>query len=83
MVGSRTEQAVAEAQAEGFRQRFSGESLPVDVLVSTSDGVTRYRVVVGQVETVEEAIALKNRLSANLPDGTWSTNIALITSDGS
>jgi len=83
VVGSLTEQAVAEAQAERFRQRFSGESLPVDVLVSTSDGVTRYRVVVGQVETVEEAVALKNRLLANLPDGTWPTNIALITSDGS
>jgi len=83
VVGSLTEQAVAETQAERFRQRFSGESLPVDVLVSTSDGVTRYRVVVGQVETVEEAVALKNRLLANLPDGTWATNIALITSDGS
>ncbi len=83
MVGSLTEQAVAEAQAERFRQRFSGESLPVDVLVSTSDGVTRYRVVVGQVETSEEAVALKNRHAQNLPEGTWPINIARITSDGS
>ena len=80
VVGSSTQQAIAEALAERFRQRFSGQSLPVDVLVGESDGVTRYRVVVGQVETSEEAVALKNRHAANLPEGTWPINISLITS---
>ncbi len=80
VVGSSTQQAVAEAQAERFRQSFSGQSLPVDVLAGESDGVTRYRVVVGQVETSEEAVALKNRHAARLPEDTWTTNISRITS---
>jgi len=81
VVGSSTQRATAEAQAERFRQRFSGQSLAVDVLVGeTTDGVTRYRVVVGQVETIEEAVALKNRHAANLPEGTWATNISRMTS---
>ena len=81
VVGSSTQRATAETLAERFRQRFSGQSLPVDVLVGeTTDGVTRYRVVVGQVETSQEAVALKNRHAANLPEGTWAINIALMTS---
>ena len=81
VVGSSRQRATAEAQAEGFRQRLSGQSLPVDVLVGeTTDGVTRYRVVVGQVETSGEAVALRNRLAANLPKDAWPLNISLMKS---
>ncbi len=74
VVASTTRQQ-AEAEAERFRQRLSGRSIPVDVLQGVSGGVTRYRVAVGQVATANEAVALKNRLGAALPEGTWVTRI--------
>lgn len=82
VVASNTRQDAAAAEAERLRQRLNDPSLPVDVLAQESDGTTRYRVVVGQVATTDEAVALKNRHSTILPNDAWPTNIARITSDG-
>ena len=65
----------AEAAAERFRRHFSSRSLPVDVLVGEINGVSRYRVGLGQVATVAAAVALRNRLAADLPPDTWVTRI--------
>ncbi len=75
VVASTTRRQVAEAEAERFRQRLSGRSIPVDVLQGTTDGVTRYRVAVGQVPSTAEAVALKERLGDNLPQAAWVTRI--------
>ncbi|MFB3133041.1 MAG: SPOR domain-containing protein [Rhodothermales bacterium] len=73
IVLSSTRRLEAEAAAERFRRRFS--TLPVDVLVGELDGVSRYRVGLGQVATVAAAVALRNRLAADLPPDTWVTRI--------
>ena len=75
IVLSSTVRLEAEAAAERFRQRFSSRSLPVDVLVGQLNGVSQYRVGLGQVATVAAAVALRNRLAADLPPDTWVTRI--------
>ncbi len=75
IVLSSTLRLEVEAAAERFRRRFSSRSLPVDVLVGEVDGVSRYRVGVGQVATVADAVALRNRLAADLPPDAWVTRI--------
>ena len=75
IVGSNTSQAGAERTAEQFRQRLDGRSLPVDVLQGEARGVTRYRVAVGQVESIEAARELLADLGNAMPDGTWITRI--------
>ena len=37
----------------------------------TSEGVTRYRVVVGQFETLRTAQAAHQELGAEIPRGAW------------
>lgn len=75
IVLSSTRRLEAEAAAERFRRRFSSRSLPVDVLVGQINGVSQYRVGLGQVATVAAAVALRNRLAADLPPDTWVTRI--------
>jgi len=75
IVLSSTVRLEAEAAAERFRRRFSSRSLPVDVLVGQINGVSQYRVGLGQVVTVAAAVALRNRLVADLPPDTWVTRI--------
>ncbi len=75
IVLSSTLRLEAEAAAERFRRRFSSRSLPVDVLVGQINGVSQYRVGLGQVATVAAAVALRNRLAADLPPDTWVTRI--------
>ncbi len=75
IVLSSTLRLEVEAAAERFRRRFSSRSLPVDVLVGQINGVSQYRVGLGQVATVAAAVALRNRLAADLPPDTWVTRI--------
>ena len=75
IVLSSTLRLEAEAAAERFRRRFSSRSLPVDVLVGQINGVSQYRVGLGQVVTVAAAVTLRNRLAADLPPDTWVTRI--------
>ncbi len=75
IVLSSTLRLEAETAAERFRRRFSSRSLPVDVLVGEINGVSQYRVGLGQVATVAAAVALRNRLAADLPPDTWVTRI--------
>ena len=59
----------ALATVEQYREIYP--DLPVDTLVSSDN---RYRVTIGQVPTLPEAVALKNRLS-EIPSDAWPVNI--------
>ncbi len=75
LIAASLPQSAAEAEAERYRQLFSSQSIPADVLRGESGGRVRYRVAIGQVPTIEEAKALLSRLASDLPDGTWVTRI--------
>ncbi len=55
--------------------RMGDESLPIDVLQGTAEGRSRYRVGVGQFESVEQALNEKDRLAPRLPEGVWVLRI--------
>ena len=75
VVASFARRAIAETEAERFRQQLNDPSTPVGVIQGDSRGRTWYRVAIGQVPTVEEAAALRARLASSLPEGTWVTPI--------
>ena len=66
--------AAARAEAERYRQRFSDQSIPVDVLPGKKGSVIWFRVAVGQASTRDEINALRERLFSN-PDSAWVTRI--------
>lgn len=71
IVASRTEQGPAEDFEATCRERFSGTGLPVDVLVSQTDGTTRYRVAVGQFDSRSAAQAAIEKHQSRLTEGVW------------
>lgn len=75
VVGSRGSRAAAEADAERVRQAVNDTAIPVDVLQGTVGGTTRYRIGVGQVETTDAALALKQRLGNRITADAWVTRI--------
>ncbi|HMB91605.1 MAG TPA: SPOR domain-containing protein [Rhodothermales bacterium] len=75
VVGSRGSREAADAGAERIRQTLNDDSIPVDVLQGTVNGTTRYRIGVGQVETTDAALALKQRLGNRIPADAWVTRI--------
>ncbi len=62
----------SSAQFVAGEYRSALENVPVDVLYSPSD--ENYRVAVGQVQTIPEALKLKEDLPA-LPEDTWVLRI--------
>lgn len=71
IVGSEIDRAVAERLAASYRDL----GVPVDVLVGTSGGVTRYRVAVGQYPDRTEARGAIASLGDRLPDGAWPLRV--------
>jgi len=71
VVASRTSRSPAEDLRATYRDRFSGESPPVDILVGQAGGTTRYRVAVGQYGSREDARRALRTHQSNLPDGAW------------
>ncbi len=66
--------AAAVSVADNYRTRLFADNVAVGVLETNTNGSVRYRVAIGQVPTVDDAVELKSRLSG-LPDDTWVVRI--------
>lgn len=76
IVGSRTSLAGAETLADRYRQRINDATIPVGLLSGVDgNGVTRYRVAVGQVSTIPEANQLKTQLGDVIPADAWIRSV--------
>ncbi len=71
VVASVTSRSDAEAIARRYRDLVE----PVDVLTAETNGITRYRVGVGQYLTQEAAQAAIEQLGDRLPSGSWPLRI--------
>jgi len=71
IVASRTSQGGAQSVRDTYRQRFSTADVPVDVIPSTVDNTTRYRIGVGQFSNRAEAQEVLKKFGSKLPDGAW------------
>jgi cell division protein FtsN len=72
VVASRTNADEAESIRTQFASALESARVPVDVLTSeTGDGTTRYRVVVGQFSSQNEAQLIKQEYSDVVPDDAW------------
>src|SRR5690625_2779637 len=68
VVGSLQSAAVADEVAEEWRNR----GFRTDIFSETANGVTRYRVGIGQFETINAADAARSgEIASQLPEGTW------------
>ena len=61
--------------AESEMRRFSNLSLPLAILDYGDGGVTRYRLAVGEFDTIEAAQLAMQSASGQLPNGTWVRRI--------
>lgn len=66
------------SDGESEMRRFSGLSLPLAILEYDANGITRFRLAVGQFETVEDAQLAMRGASGQLPEGTWVRRIRLL-----
>lgn len=71
IVGAYQTRPEADSLLTVFRNRFSDETLPVDVL--TAEGTTRFRhrIAVGQYDSQEAAVAARTSLGGQLPPDAW------------
>ncbi len=76
VIASFRELVVAQSEASRYRALIQDPDVPVDVLRAAVDGVEQFRVVVGQVPTANEALALMSRLGA-LPESAWVRRIGI------
>lgn len=61
-----------QSSASEVVQRYREQGFRSDVVSSEEGGVTRYRVAVGQFETLEEAVDARNQLAGReLPQDAW------------
>lgn len=69
VIASLPSRGAAETVMNSWRNR----GFRADVFAETIDGVTRYRVGVGQFDTIDHADAVRSEgdLAADLPEGTW------------
>ncbi len=72
VIGSSTTRADAQALAETFR----AQGQETAVLHGPFNGVTRYRVVLGQFATSQEANQRKRKIANILPEGAWIMSIS-------
>ncbi len=72
VVSSEETRPEAEAIARSIATRLNQIT---DVLVSTVNGATRYRVGVGEYSSSTQAAQELNQLSSELPDGSWVLRI--------
>lgn len=71
VVASMSEPAHAEKMAQRYRDRFSSESYPVDILSKRSEQSSQYRVVVGTFETADAARRAYQEHANLFPSETW------------
>lgn len=74
VVASFETESVAMAVAQQHRDRLAGTDVLVDVMRSSMQGNTVFRVIVGQAPTVDSAVALRAELT-ELPADAWITRI--------
>lgn len=72
IVSSKPTRAEAETIAAGIAEGLGESSHAVDVIASTVNGQTRYRVAVGQFRTSTQTTREIRRLGDQLPDGSWA-----------
>lgn len=72
IVSSKPTRSEAETIAAQIAEGLSDTPHAVDVIESTVNGQTRYRVAVGQFRTSTQTQREINRLGAQLPDGSWA-----------
>ena len=75
VVASYLEQAPADTAAAQYRKHLHRTGYPVEVIGETSEGVTRYRVVVGQFETLRAAQAARQELAAEISRYAWLLHV--------
>jgi hypothetical protein len=75
IVASRTQQGPAQSLVDDFRQRLSGQQVPIDVVAGNVENTTRYRVGVGQFESREAAQQFLDEFGSKLPDGAWALQL--------
>ena len=71
VVATLTERASAETVALRYREQLRRTGHLVDVVQGTRNGVTYYRVAVGQFETVAAARTVREELAAEIPEDAW------------
>jgi len=71
VVASRTQRAPAETIALRYREQLRRTGHLVDVIEGARNGVTYYRVAVGQFETVAAARTVREELAVEIPEDAW------------
>ncbi len=71
VVASRTERASAETVALRYREQLRRTGHLVDVVEGGRNGITYYRVALGQFETVAAARTVREELAAEIPEDAW------------
>ncbi len=71
VVASRTERASAETIALRYREQLRRTGHRVDVIEGARNGITYYRVAVGQFETAAAARTAREELAAEIPEDAW------------
>jgi nucleoid DNA-binding protein len=75
VVASRTRPGEARSVLNMYRQRFSGEALPTDILTGETEGQLRYRITIGQYDSRQAAMTARQQLSGRIPDDAWPLEI--------
>jgi hypothetical protein len=75
VVSSQATRSEAVDFARSLAGNIRDESLPVDIFLGTARGRSRYRVGVGQFESIEKALSEMDRLASRLPEGAWVLRI--------
>lgn len=76
VVASRTSEAEAEELQSIFADSLQDTNLPVDILSNEGpDGTTRYRVVVGQFDSQDEARSIQQEYSEVVPEDAWALQL--------
>ena len=71
VLASHPAQASANTNAARYRERLRNTGHPVEVIAGVSQGATRFRVVVGQFETLEAGQAALRTLAGQIPRDAW------------
>jgi hypothetical protein len=66
----------AETMARQYRTRFSGDDLPVEIVVAETREGLRYRVVVGRFETDRTAQQALRMHAEALPPRAWTLRLS-------
>jgi hypothetical protein len=75
IVASRADSDGAASLAQTYRERFTDQDVPVDVIERTANNSTRYRVGIGQFNSQSDAQSFLQNHASELPDGAWTLSL--------